>query len=166
MAGNTAGKTSGDPSSKPWRHWGLLGLLAVGLAGCTSFDRDWRRAAATPPGGGRLEGRWEGEWESDVNHHRGALRCIVTPLSNEVYSARFHAKYRRLVNLTFSYTARLEARPEARPEAERVTFSGEADLGWYAGGLYRYQGHATATNFQSTYSSRYDHGTFRLSRPQ
>ncbi len=148
-------------TGKTWFTLCLLGLLAAGVTGCTSFEREWRRAASTPPTGGRLEGRWEGRWESDMNHHQGALRCIVTRLTNDVYSARYHAKYRKLVNLTFSYTARLEA----RPAADRVTFSGEADLGWYAGGLYRYQGHATSTNFQSTYSCHYDYGTLRLTRP-
>ena len=38
-------------------------------------------------------------------------------------------------------------------------------LGFLAGGVYHYEGHADATNYFSTYSCKYDHGTFQMSRP-
>lgn len=44
-------------------------------------------------------------------------------------------------------------------------FSGSADLGWMAGGLYRYEGIADGKTFTATYSSASDHGVFRLLRP-
>ena len=103
-----------------------------------------------------LEGRWEGNWISEVNHHHGKLRCIVTK-DGEVYQARFHAKYLKI--LSFGYT--VELRAERKDNAYK--FSGEADLG-VMGGIYHYEGHADATNFFSTYSSKYDHGTFQMQR--
>ena len=39
------------------------------------------------------------------------------------------------------------------------------NLGWLAGGVYHYEGRADATNFFSTYTSKYDHGTFQMTRP-
>lgn len=142
-----------------------LGLLAALLAqlgaGCSSFNRAWDKAAALDRSAAGIEGRWVGHWESDKNGHTGALRCIVTHQSNEVYSARFHAKYKRLFNLSFGYRALLEAKSDGTV----ASFKGEADLGWYAGGVYRYEGHAGGTNFFSTYSCKYDHGKFIMTRP-
>lgn len=103
-----------------------------------------------------LEGRWAGQWVSDVNGHKGRLRCLVTPLEATRYRARFHAKYARV--LSFSYTAELTL----KQGPEQWNFEGSADLGKLAGGVYHYQGHVTETNFFSTYRSKYDRGTFRM----
>jgi hypothetical protein len=35
-----------------------------------------------------------------------------------------------------------------------------------AGGVYTYEGSASATNFTSTYNSKYDHGVFQMRRPE
>ncbi len=45
-------------------------------------------------------------------------------------------------------------------------FTGEENLGKMAGGVYRYEGHVSPTNFFSTYQSKYDHGTFQMRRPE
>jgi hypothetical protein len=134
----------------------LPALLFAG--GCASFNHEWKKAAALPPPGS-MEGRWQGVWLSDVNHHTGALRCIVTKREDGMYRARFHATYNKV--LSFGYTVALQV----QPEANGFHFSGDANLGWYAGGVYHYDGHADATNFFSTYSCKYDHGTFKLTRP-
>jgi hypothetical protein len=138
-------------------------LLGATVTGCSSFQREWERAAATGPANlpKGMTGRWAGQWESDKNHHRGELRCIVTEMTNGLYSARFHARYKRVFNLTFGYTVVLEAR--ARDDG--FDFHGTANLGWYAGGTYEYKGFATATNFHSSYSCKYDHGLFQMTRP-
>ncbi|HZV33544.1 MAG TPA: hypothetical protein VFB72_03135 [Verrucomicrobiae bacterium] len=127
--------------------------------GCTSFSHDWKKAAEISPPPGSMEGRWQGVWLSDVNHHTGELRCVVTRSEDGMYRARFHAKYNKV--LSFGYTVKLKV----EPQANAFHFSGDANLGWYAGGIYHYDGHADATNFFSTYSCKYDHGTFKMSRP-
>jgi hypothetical protein len=43
-------------------------------------------------------------------------------------------------------------------------FQGAANLGFMAGGVYRYEGTATPSRFHSTYTSKYDHGTFDMER--
>lgn len=134
-------------------------VLCVALAsGCSTFSRDWQ-ASANVPLGDSIEGRWDGSWKSDVNGHTGRLRCMVTKIDGTNYQARFHAKYRRI--LSFRYTVGLAV--ESKDGQSR--FEGDADLGWLAGGKYRYEGHASATNFFSTYTCKYDHGTFAMNRP-
>ena len=110
-----------------------------------------------------VTGRWEGTWRSEVNGHTDQLRCLMTTLTNGLCSARFQAKYRRgIFRFTFGYAVPLSV----VNRGGRFEFEGEANLGWYAGGLYRYHGTATATNFTSTYRCKYDHGTFQMTRPQ
>src|SRR5437899_12462894 len=83
-------------------------LLAF-LCGCSSFNRDWRRAAVPAPSENSMEGRWEGRWTSDANHHHGGLRCLMVQESNSIYQARFRATYGKIFH--FNYTARLETEP-------------------------------------------------------
>ncbi len=141
---------------------GRLALLAATLLaadGCSTFHRDWKAAVQTPPSAAAMDGRWEGAWLSDVNGHSGRLRCLVTMDAAGVCQARFHAKYKKI--LSFSYRVPLTV----RATNQAFQFQGQADLGWYAGGVYHYEGRATPTNFFSTYHSSADHGTFQMTRP-
>jgi len=140
------------------RRFALLALMPAVLigTGCSNFNREWRKAARNPDAPAGLEGRWEGNWISEVNHHHGKLRCIVSK-DGDAYRARFHAKYLRI--LRFGYRVALKA----EVTGDGYKFSGEADLG-VMGGIYHYEGHADATNFVSTYSSKYDHGTFQMEK--
>ena len=135
-----------------------LALLLLG-AGCTSFNHDWRKAAQQTAPPTDLQGRWQGVWISDVTHHTDPLRCVVTRQADGTYRARFHAKYHQV--LSFGYTVPLKV----EPGTNTFNFSGEANLGWLAGGVYQYAGHADTAHFFSTYTCKYDHGTFQMSRP-
>lgn len=139
----------------------VAGLALLLVTGCSSFNRDWDNAGRNPPPVGGIEGRWEGTWRSDVNAHVGPLRCLITPAINGTNSTRFQAKYRKLIQLTFSYTVPLTV----TNREDGLGFEGAADLGWLAGGRYTYRGRATATNFYSTYESRHDRGVFEMIRP-
>ena len=63
--------------------------------------------------------------------------------------------------VTFNYTVPLKV----LKTNDVFNFTGDADLGSLAGGLYHYDGQAAGTNFFSTYSCKYDHGTFQMTRP-
>jgi len=129
------------------------------LPGCTTFDQAWGKSAKESFPTNSILGCWEGTWLSEANGHNGKLRCVITPKSEGTYNARFHAIYKKV--LGFGYTVSLKA-----TDTNGVFgFSGEANLGWWAGGLYQYNGHAHETNFFSTYSCKYDHGTFQMTRP-
>jgi hypothetical protein len=134
-------------------------LLAIALfftAGCKCYNHQWKKAAAGVSSEDPFEGRWEGSWRSDHNGHSGRLRCIVSRKWDDSYEANFQAKYRKV--LTFHYPVTLLT----TRGGTNIAFLGEANLGWWAGGLYSYAGHADATNFFSTYSNRFDYGTFNL----
>jgi hypothetical protein len=139
----------------------VAGLAIAILSGCSSYNRQWRSALSQPLPSDGISGPWEGQWISDVNGHNGRLRCIMSPLGEGEYEARFHAKYRRV--LSFSYDVPLHARKVAE---NRWEFDGEADLGKLAGGVYEYEGWATPIEFFSTYTSRHDHGRFEMKRPE
>src|SRR6185436_7786366 len=114
-------------------------VLMACLCGCSTFNRDWKRAVVPPESESSMEGPWEGSWKSDVNGHRGGLRCLMAHETNSVYRARFRATYGSIFH--FSYTVPLEV----QPHFAGWEFSGEADLGKLAGGVYYYEGRATPT---------------------
>ena len=139
----------------------ILAVLTVTLTmGCsTSFNRQWNKAVAQPIPANGVEGPWMGEWISDVNQHHGKLRCVMTKEEEGKYKAYFHATFWKIFR--YSYSTILNG----EDLTNMTHFKGEKDLGWLAGGVYRYEGHATPTNFLSTYKSKYDHGTFEMIRP-
>ena len=71
-------------------------LAALVVTGCSTFDRDWKRAALAPAPPASIEGRWEGTWLSDFNSHTDAMRCLITRGANGLHQARFHAMYKRV----------------------------------------------------------------------
>lgn len=134
--------------------------MALAVAGCSSFHREWKSAGRVPAPA-TIEGRWQGRWRSEETRHTDDLRCLITRTTNNVYLARFHAKYRAVFHISVGYTVPLTV--EALEG--HFQFEGSANLGAMAGGLYSYKGHATATNLFSTYSCKYDHGVFEMTRP-
>lgn len=141
-----------------------LSLLALALCltfttACSSFNREWKAAAATPGQPDSIEGAWDGIWLSDHNDHTGRLRAIITRLNDDEYYARFHASYMKI--LTFGQAVNLQV----KKAGTNFTFSGAADLGKTYGGIYEYKGNSSPEGFYSTYKCSIDHGTFRMTRP-
>ena len=141
-------------------RWIAGAAIILGLAGCSSFEREWKKTMATPATTSGVQGAWEGVWLSDVNRHTGRLRCLLTSIDEHTFKARFRATYAKVIQVGYSVQL------AAVPTATNTLFHGNANLGWIAGGVYEYAGHATPTNFFSTYRCKYDHGTFELRRPR
>ena len=140
----------------------LLPATLLFSGGCSTFNYDWHTAQQKTPPPKDLQGRWQGVWVSQVTGHKNELRCLVTRTDATTCQARFHAKYRKgLLTVSFNYTVPLKV----GKTDDTFNFTGDADLGNLAGGLYHYDGHASGTNFFSTYSCKYDHGTFLMTRP-
>jgi len=134
--------------------------LALALVcGCSTFNRDWKNAGQQSASS-LIEGRWDGKWLSDVNGHTGRLRCLLSRETDNRFQARFRATYWKVFRYSYTVSFQFEERDGA------WHFTGEENLGKLAGGVYRYEGHATPTNFFSTYGSKYDHGTFQMRRPE
>lgn len=153
---------SGDGIVRLARHGiSLLAVIMIALlCGCSSFNREWKTAGKSPTPTNSVTGRWEGRWLSQQNGHNGALRCLITESSGGSYQAYFRATYLKVAR--FSYKVPLTV----ISSNDVWHFTGEEDLGVLAGGDYRYEGSASVTNFTSTYSSKYDHGVFQMTRPQ
>jgi len=134
--------------------------LALASPGCSTFHQEWEKASADLSPASDMTGRWEGSWVSDVNGHDGRLRCLLTKLDDGCYRAHYKANYWRIFRVSYSVKMKATREPEGS-----FNFQGEADLGWW-GGVFHYDGHATPTKFFSTYKSKYDHGTFQMTRPQ
>jgi hypothetical protein len=137
-----------------------LFAVAALLFGCSSFNRDWKKAAQQPVPADSMTGRWEGTWASSSNGHSGTLRCLMSKTNEAQYVARFRATYAKV--LSFSYAVPLAV----DPHYDGWEFSGEANLGKAAGGVYYYEGRASPTNFFSTYKASGDHGVFEMRRPK
>ncbi len=106
-----------------------------------------------------LVGAWDGTWKSEASRHHGRLQCLISESSPREYQARFRATFGKIFHS--SYTVPLSV-TQTNGQFE---FRGQANLGSLAGGDYTYVGHASPTNFFSTYQSKYDHGVFELHRP-
>ncbi len=142
-------------------RWAVL-LLLVAVGGCSPFHKAWREAG-TAPGPG-ITGRWEGQWRSEASGHKGRLRCVIEPLGERRYLARYHAVYAGI--LTFAYDVEMET----RQVGSAVLFEGQADLGKMAGGVYHYTGRIDrpedpeGARLFSEYRSGSDHGVFEMGR--
>lgn len=138
-----------------------LAVLLAALAGCSTFEDDWRASKGFAIG---IEGQWEGTWSSDGNGHHGGLRCLVTRRgAGDAYDARYRATYSDWCGtLSFEYTVPMTV----RADGDGWLLEGSADLGWLAGGVYDYHGRASLERFFCTFQSEGDHGVFALERPR
>jgi hypothetical protein len=142
--------------------WWVLAVCCVAVCGCSSFNREYRQALTQPVPREAISGPWQGRWLSHYNGHNDELRALVTRIDASHYDVKFRAKYKKGITFHFGYTVRLETLPATNGV---VVFRGAENLGALAGGVYRYEGHATPTNFFSTYRSKHDHGIFEMQRP-
>ena len=138
---------------------GFVLAVATVLSGCSTFNRDWNKAASNPIPPASVAGAWDGKWLSDHNGHTGRLQCLFTENPDGTYQARFRAVYAKYIRV--GYTANFRMEPVTAGETK---FQGSADLGWLRGGLYGYEGRIRTTNFFSIYTNKYDHGTFEMNR--
>jgi len=137
------------------------------LCGCSTFNYEWRQAAKKPTPTNDITGRWSGHWNSQATGHHDELRALISQVDTNHYDVKFHAAYKsetfKFITVHFGYTVRMETKPSTNAD---VAFHGSEDLGKLAGSVYTYDGHANATNFFSTYKSKYDRGTFEMTRPK
>ncbi|MBC8097486.1 MAG: hypothetical protein H7Y43_16900 [Akkermansiaceae bacterium] len=143
-----------------------IAASALLFTGCSAFNYEWRQATRKPVPANDIAGPWEGRWISKATGHEDKLRALITSVDPNNYDVKFHAAYKsetfKFITVHFGYTVRMETQPGAD---QNIAFRGSEDLGALAGGIYTYEGSASATNFFSTYKSKYDHGTFELKRP-
>jgi hypothetical protein len=84
----------------------------------------------------------------------------VSKQSPQEYRFLYRATWKKILHGTYAVIE------DVQREGDVFTMRGQADLGKLYGGRYEYEGTATPTNFFSTYRSKIDHGTFRMTRPE
>ena len=131
-------------------------VLLVAVAGCSSFDRDYRQPVTSASARG-IDGSWEGRWQSQAGHGGGGLRAILTRTAPDACHARFRAQFWGIFEADEEVDLHLSG-------ASPIHASGEADLGWLKGGVYRYEATITPVKFDASYESKHDHGVFNLER--
>jgi hypothetical protein len=112
-----------------------------------------RRCAATD-----LSGCWEGCWKSCTSGHDGVLRATFEKLDENRYCAHFSGTFYRV--LPFRYSVVLNT----KQEEDVLKLEGSSYLGRLFGGTFTYQGTASDTEFNASYSSCRDSGTFQMTR--
>lgn len=125
--------------------------------------------AAHQPRTGEPTGRWEGKWISEGTGHSGRLRAVVMPAGPGPASATEPAAERYIVHFhaiwggIFRFGQKVEMTLQPLEDGTLV-LSGQEDLGYLAGGLYKYSGVVTDDRFLCKYNSKHDHGLFRMQR--
>lgn len=148
-------------------QWMFLIVPVVWLTSCGSFQGAWRNALSTPPPDA-LQGPWEGEWRSEVNGHRGKLRCVIRAepgeageeAGDEGNEAAFHY-WARWAVFSGDFRGRY---PVERLGEGHWRFQGSSDLGWL-GGVYTHRGEVRDGEFRAVYEGSHDRGTMLMRRP-
>ena len=135
----------------------LCGLVLMLLAGCTTFEARYEAALINRAQGG-VEGAWEGRWQSENGHGGDRLRAVVTQREPQKLHVIFRAHFWGIFDIDEEVDLNVAS-------TNPVRASGEADLGYFKGGVYSYDATITPAQFDATYKSKYDHGVFNLSRP-
>lgn len=143
--------------SNPFRL--LSHMLAAAFNSRAVFHREWQRYPQDSTKHDPVSGRWIGEWISEQSSHHGELKCVLIPEGQNAYRACFYANYSWLFSV--GYVTKLDA----RYADGRTLLQGQEDLGSLAGGIYRCEGTVSESEFHCKYSCKYDHGVFRLKRP-
>lgn len=150
----------------------VVGAGALVLAGCARFERDWKRALATPgaDGGGVTAERsvaaarsaWTGRWTSVGTGHEGSLRCLVSGATGGEVAAEaafvYHATW-GVFSGTFSTRQPVERRRDGS-----VRSAGSWTLPPWAGGRYDYDITINGDQFSGAWQGGGDRGTFEMMR--
>ena len=135
-------------------------IVLAALGGFRGFASKWAQTTAVTPTLHDITGAWQGTWSSEATGHGDALRCLITRVDENTYSAHFHARFMKF--LSGQYTTILHVTP--LDGAWR--FKGESNLGWLGGGVYKQEGEIRNGTYEARYESEHDRGVMRMSRPE
>jgi len=140
----------------------VLGVLAVvarlsGL-GCAGRGDSFSPGGPAASAADLLQGDWVGRWASSQSDMGNDLKARIRKLDAGKYEAQFDAVFARF------FTNRSVVVLTVRDKGTKWEFSGQEDLGFFRGGIYKYEGTCDGREFLCTYDSSYDKGTFRMRR--
>ena len=150
----------------------LLCLVSLGLlASCSAFDMRWA-SMPTPPAANPSAmawGKWEGTWQSDATDYTGHIQAIIMPTTQTIMDKQTVQQYAASFRMRWmewgydEYTVTLNATTLADG---RVHFEGAKDLGYFKGGILRFDGfiYPDKDELYCDYSNDKDSGTYKMRR--
>ena len=136
----------------------LAHALAALFNSRAAFLKQWRACPTLQAGSQGVAGRWVGEWLSEANGHRGDLKCVLQSAGPNLFRAHFYASFAKLFRVGYATELKTEQ------TNGRTLLTGEENIGFLAGGVYRCEGEVNGNELHCRYSCKYDHGIFRLKR--
>src|SRR5258707_573786 len=107
----------------------VIGTLLTLLAGCSTFDVRYEAALANRAPSG-VEGAWEGRWQSQAGHGGDRLRAVVTATAPDTLRVIFRAHFWGIFDIDEEVDLKVTG-------TSPVHAAGEADLGYFKGGVYQ-----------------------------
>ena len=104
-----------------------------------------------------LSGNWSGQWLSDANGHRGRICATFEQVSPNVVRANFRGTFAKVI--PFRYSTNLCVGSQSRG---LTVLSGAKRLP--LGGEFRYYVEMTDSNFNGSFASRRNRGTFLMAK--
>lgn len=133
--------------------WALASALVLIVCGCSSFESRWSAAPALSADG--VSGRWVGTWQNTNNAHGGPLQAVLISRGTNAFAAYFHAGWGK-------YSGTFKTPIQGDHEGESYRFQGSKRV---FGIKINTAGTIRSDEFNATYESRFDSGTFTLKRP-
>jgi hypothetical protein len=150
----------------------LLCLVSLGLlTSCSAFDTRFNYSvtpvAANPSA--PLDGKWEGSWQSDATDYHGKIQAIALHSTETIVDKKLVKQYECSFRFYWfeipydEFTVTLNA---SDMDDGRIHFEGKKDLGYYKGGIIRYDGYIypKKDTMYCDYASEKDSGTYKLRR--
>ena len=140
--------------TRPHRFRTALALTILStMCGCTSFETRWKNAHSNSTDG--VAGRWVGTWQNTNNAHGGPLKAVLVPTGSNAFSAYFHAGWGKHSGTFRTPIQGNRAGDAFRFKGSKRVFGVKIDTAGTIG----------SGEFNATYDSRFDSGTFTLKRP-
>ena len=140
--------------TEPRRFQTALAItILLSVCGCTSFETRWKNAPSNSTDG--VAGRWIGTWQNTNNAHGGPLKAVLMPTGSNAFSAYFHAGWGNHSGTFHTPIHGNRAGDAFRFQGSKRVFGVKIDTAGTIG----------SGEFNATYDSRFDSGTFTLKRP-
>lgn len=133
-----------------------VGILLFFVCGCGGLGQS--AADAGDEDIQVIEGLWVGKWFCEKTGHSGPMRCRLTRIKEGQYLARYDGFFAGFIPFWYS------VKKEVTRGDGVVYMKAEENLGWYGGGLFKYEGEIRDGEYHMRYDSKYYAGTFELSK--
>ena len=153
-------RMKGERSMMVWKNIFqkmIIVVLFFSLYGCGGLGQSCQTTAVVVDENSQaIEGLWVGKWYCEKTGHSGPMRCQLTRIKEGQYLARYDGFFAGFIPFWYS------VKKEVTWGDCVVYMKAEENLGWYGGGLFKYEGQIKGEEYHMRYDSKYYSGTFEL----